>query len=223
MLTRSEWTADFKSRLADLPAEEQKKAEDYYAELFEDKYESGMSEKQIIDSFGPPAEAAEAVIGAFRAENPGWSPAKETKRASGFQPAYNYEKPQGKGEQKEKQRPFAPAYNYASRPANNGDKDENAVGILLCVLVGLCLYPLAVALALGVLGAVFGSLIGGGAGVVYTIVAAVADGAFFFPDLGASLILLGIGAALVYPAIFGCEQMFGGIKKLFGVIRRSFV
>lgn len=70
MTTRKEWFEALKKYLCSLPENEQKKALDYYNEIFEDKYESGMSERDIIASFASPADAAKSIIDEYNREQP---------------------------------------------------------------------------------------------------------------------------------------------------------
>lgn len=70
MNTRKEWFDSLKKYICSLPESEQRKAIDYYNEIFEDKYESGMSESEIILSFPSPAEAAKSIIDEYNQEQP---------------------------------------------------------------------------------------------------------------------------------------------------------
>lgn len=78
MYTRSEWLAALKDETKSLPKEEQQRAFAYYSEMFEDKFEQGMTERDIILSFGDPKVAAKAIIDEYRESAP---QAPENKKA----------------------------------------------------------------------------------------------------------------------------------------------
>ena len=61
-MTKYEWDKELKKFLEGLGDSEKKKVCEYYDELFEDKYESGMNEYEIIAEFGDPKDAAERIL-----------------------------------------------------------------------------------------------------------------------------------------------------------------
>ena len=66
-MSKYEWEKELKKQLSSLPEEEQKPIFDYYGEMFEDRFESGMSEADIIREFGNPYDVAQKIL-ADRAE-----------------------------------------------------------------------------------------------------------------------------------------------------------
>ena len=61
-MTAKEWLKQFQRTLSSLPREERKKASDYYAEIFQDKAESGIPEEETVRELGDPASAAQAIL-----------------------------------------------------------------------------------------------------------------------------------------------------------------
>lgn len=61
-MTRREWMKEFGKYIGGLNADERDRAMSFYAELYNDKYDSGMREADIVKSFGDPREAACEVM-----------------------------------------------------------------------------------------------------------------------------------------------------------------
>ncbi len=61
-MTKHEWETELKKCLRQLPKDEQNKVLAYYHELYADQSEAGKSEKQILNEFGNPADAAEKIM-----------------------------------------------------------------------------------------------------------------------------------------------------------------
>ncbi len=72
-MRKAEWFSSFEKSLKSLPKNERTRAIEYYKELYSDKNEAGMPEKEIILSFGAPTDAAQEILenyGQERDENP---------------------------------------------------------------------------------------------------------------------------------------------------------
>ena len=67
-MTYRQWEKAFRKRLSRLPKEERERALGYYAELYGDKLDAGVSESEIVREFGDPKAAADKII-AEPAEN----------------------------------------------------------------------------------------------------------------------------------------------------------
>ena len=61
-MTYRQWEKAFKKRLSRLPGEERERALGYYAELYGDKLDAGVSESEIVREFGDPKAAADKII-----------------------------------------------------------------------------------------------------------------------------------------------------------------
>ena len=61
-MTYRQWEKAFRKRLSRLPEEERERALGYYAELYGDKLDAGVSESEIVREFGDPKAAADKII-----------------------------------------------------------------------------------------------------------------------------------------------------------------
>jgi uncharacterized membrane protein len=67
-MTKYEWEKELRRNIQSLPADEVARILDYYSELFEDKAETGMSEKAIVNEFGNPFDVARKIINEFEGD-----------------------------------------------------------------------------------------------------------------------------------------------------------
>lgn len=79
-MTKYEWERELKRHIAVLPKNEQARIFDYYSEIFEDRIEAGMQEKDIIYEFGNPFDVAQKILSDYRYED------YETVRPPRFRP-----------------------------------------------------------------------------------------------------------------------------------------
>lgn len=226
MNTRKEWFDSLKKYICSLPESEQRKAIDYYNEIFEDKYESGMSEKQIVDGFGSPYDAATTIINEYQTENPDWKRPKydpttgtiKSNPYGNFTPTYNYTPQTVKNETE-----FQPSECYKNHTVSNSKNDLDGIAVFLCVIIGIILYPIAVCISLSFISACLYLIIGGATGVGYCIFYSATTTTNYLAFMGLNIALIGIGIIMLYPVIFGSKQMFQGILKLFKLIRSEFM
>lgn len=68
-MTKYEWEKELKKNIYRLPPDEIDKIVDYYDELFLDKAESGMRERDIISEFGNPFDVARKIMNEYETEN----------------------------------------------------------------------------------------------------------------------------------------------------------
>lgn len=61
-MTRSEWMKELSGYLSALGDDERERAMSYYAELYNDKRDNGMPEREILRGFGSPREAADMIL-----------------------------------------------------------------------------------------------------------------------------------------------------------------
>lgn len=61
-MKKKKWFRLLKKQLKRFPKKERKEIIDYYEELFNDKYDTGMSEWQIIGEFGDPFQAVRKIL-----------------------------------------------------------------------------------------------------------------------------------------------------------------
>lgn len=62
-MTYNEWRDELKSNLLCVSESERRRVLDYYAEAYADRREAGFTEKEIIESFGAPYDAAQRILG----------------------------------------------------------------------------------------------------------------------------------------------------------------
>lgn len=61
-MTYNEWRDELKDNLLSVSDEERKRVLDFYAEAYADKREAGKSEREIINDFGAPYDAAQRIL-----------------------------------------------------------------------------------------------------------------------------------------------------------------
>ncbi|MDE7439980.1 MAG: DUF1700 domain-containing protein, partial [Clostridia bacterium] len=61
-MTYNEWRDELKSNLLCVSENERRRVLDYYAEAYADRREAGFSEREIIDDFGAPYDAAQRIL-----------------------------------------------------------------------------------------------------------------------------------------------------------------
>lgn len=61
-MTYNEWKDELKSNLLSVSAQERKRVLDYYAEAYADRRDAGFSEREIIEDFGAPYDAAQRIL-----------------------------------------------------------------------------------------------------------------------------------------------------------------
>ena len=61
-MTYNEWRDELKSNLLSVSDAERRRVLDYYAEAYADRREAGFSEREIIDEFGAPYDAAQRIL-----------------------------------------------------------------------------------------------------------------------------------------------------------------
>lgn len=57
-----DWITELKQNLLSVPESERRRVMDYYAEAYADRRAAGFSESEIIDGFGAPYDAAQAIL-----------------------------------------------------------------------------------------------------------------------------------------------------------------
>ena len=61
-MTYNEWRDELKSNLLCVTESERRRVLDYYAEAYADRRDAGFSEREIIDDFGAPSDAAQRIL-----------------------------------------------------------------------------------------------------------------------------------------------------------------
>ena len=61
-MTKNEFLAELRRRLADIPPKDLDSSIDYYAEMIDDRMDDGMTEEEAVRAMGTPDEAAKQVL-----------------------------------------------------------------------------------------------------------------------------------------------------------------
>ncbi len=212
MLTRTEWFSEFKRYISVLPKEEQSKAVDYYGELFNDKFENGMSECDVIKSFGDPFAASQTIINDYAEDHPDWKRPLYDEKSGSAQNSNDFEPIRNIKRENKKSEDFEPTRNYSARQKEERRESDSAVGIIASVFLGIALYPLAVFVIIAFL-SVCVACITVSLGFLLELFS-TAFGSLFLYYLGVGALLLGFGIAILYPILFGSKHLFCAVTKL---------
>ena len=207
-MTYNEWRDELKNNLLTVTDAERRRVLDYYAEAYADRREAGFSEREIIEGFGAPYDAAQRIL--YDNSDEYYQPTVQQTRNEGRKSASTYDvhaEPRNTNPQP-----------HSKQPAKQGSSGGNGwLFVLLCVIfaipifvvvmtmlgitVGLCVAPFSV-LVSG-----FGT-VGAGVGTMFTDIAA---GAF---TLGAGLIAVGVGLILI-PLCFKLVKLMWKLFNMF--------
>lgn len=207
-MTYNEWRDELKSNLLCVSESERRRVLDYYAEAYADRRDAGFTEREIIEDFGAPYDAAQRIL-SERGETEYFDARNAESVNTGVK---NEERHPKREEEKRVKEQFAApqpqAYcgqtaqsaqpQPAKKPATR--RDDAWIFVLLCVIfaaplfglvitmvcitVSFCVAPFAV-LICGT------AVIGEGVGILFT---SVGTGVCY---IGTGFILFGAGVALV--------------------------
>ncbi len=244
-MSKYEWEKELKKQLSALPEKEQKPIFDYYGEMFEDRFESGMSEADIIREFGNPYDVAQKIL-ADRAENdcrpseqdrPAIAEPKRSPAGTGNQtPPPDGPLQAGRGTaEADPAAPLPPQEGGRSDPnqiKSTGRKataGDTAARIFAAALLGLFagLPLLAVLFSLAVTGAAlfltgFALILAGFVYFIYFILQIILTGAAggLIAHLGLGLGLAALGFLLVPLFLQLTRLLFRGCAGIFALTRR---
>lgn len=203
----NEWRDELKSNLLCVSDAERKKVLDYYAEAYADRREAGFSEREIIDDFGAPYDAAQRILNENIDDEP-------TAKTQSEPPAVREEKREQP--QAEKSVPPPPAK----------EKSYGWLFVLLCIVFCIPLFGLImgmVGITIGFCVAPF-ALVGSGAAMIGGSIGLMIAG-----DTSYGLITLGggfvaMGAGIILFPLFGkiVKFMWKLFKKVFSAIKSAF-
>ncbi len=121
-MTKFEWERQLKKGISGLPNSEQQRVLEYYSELFSDKIEAGMSEKEIVAEFGNPYDVANKILVDFYNEGKNNPKADE----------YIYSSPDSIEENDEEtfaEQPVTVSENTENEEADTKNEKQNQSGI----------------------------------------------------------------------------------------------
>ena len=193
-MTYNEWRDELKSNLLCVSDAERRRVLDYYAEAYADRREAGFSEREIIDDFGAPYDAAQRILNESVDEEP-----KDAGAPKGSAPPPRREEKDERAYDKS----ASPPPPSAPRPVQK--KETSALFIILCIVFCVPLFGLVMALAgitFGLCVSPFALIISGAASTIGSMaMMASGDIAYGCYILGGGLIEIGIGI-IVMPFVF---------------------
>lgn len=200
-MTYNEWRDELKSNLLSVSESERKRVLDYYAEAYADRREAGFSEREIIEYFGAPYDAAQRILCA------------------------DTDYPEAPRHRTNSQRNYVNDYAPPPSPQKKR-KDYTWVFVLLCVVFCIPLLMLIIAMVIvsvAVCVAPFAVLTAGIVNAVIGIITAIGGEVVAgFSTIGTGIILIGVSVILI-PLFFKLDGlMWKGFKNFFCWLKSLF-
>lgn len=228
-MTKYEWERELKRHIAVLPKNEQARIFDYYSEIFEDRIEAGMQEKDIIYEFGNPFDVAQKILSDYRYED------YETVRPPRFRPD-RPERDEKKAEPVFESESAAPAYTAPKEaPRQTADFSQSAPReeksssgkfgrflfmLVLYLFLGIPVIAVILSLAAIGLALAFSCIAMMAGGLVYAVYWAVQIGiagyaASTLALIGTGLAVAGLGFIFVAPCFKLTKIILVSVGKIF--------
>ena len=220
-MTYTEWRDELKSNLLCVTESERRRVLDYYAEAYADRREAGFTEREIIDEFGAPYDAAQRILSENgedyeKPQRPPRKPDGEDRRKANTNTANNTPPPP----------PPPPPYQGNAAAAVPAGENYTWLFVLLCIIfcvplfmlimgmvgitVGFCTAPIIViGTGAAIAGSSFGTMIGG-------------DLYYGLYLLGSGIITFGVGVILCPICFKLVKLMWQLFKKLFSWLKSLF-
>ena len=220
-MTYNEWRDELKSNLLCVSEAERRRVLDYYAEAYADRREAGFSEREIIDDFGAPYDAAQRILN----ENVDDEPPAKTANAPKAPAAAEQKREEPKHEEPPKTEQSAPPP-PAPQPAPKKQSNYGWVFVILCIVFCVPLFGLImgmIGITIGLCVAPF-ALVGSGAaalgGSIWLFASGEAANAAItlgggFAALGAGIILFPLFGKIIKFMWKLFKTVFSAIKNLF--------
>lgn len=227
----NEWRDELKSNLLNVSESERRRVLDYYAEAYADRRDAGYSERQIIEDFGAPYDAAQRILlniyndsddGIVDEEYSQYSDNRKNKKyAEDKNRQSNFEgrdKRQNKVQKEQPEFVDAEIVTPNNKPLPKQRKNYTWVFVLLCIIFSIPLLILVVSMAgvsVGIVVAPFALMISGLFSVaygIYEMFGSVVNGIY---SLGEGLIELGVGILLMPLMIKLVKLMWKLFNKFF--------
>lgn len=215
-MTYNEWRDELKNNLLSVSDSERRRVLDYYGEAYADRREAGFTEREIIEDFGAPYDAAQRILQENDYETYADSP-KYTQYDDSRDSRRN-------ARREEKRNDYEPQPQSNTKTAKKRE-DYTWVFVLLCILFAGPLFGLImtmVGITIGLCVAPFGVVVAGAAKIcigIATVFTSVSGG---FIQIGIGLIQLGVGIALFPLFIWLVKLMWKLFRKFFAWIKRLF-
>ena len=226
----NEWRDELKDNLLCVSESERRRVLDYYAEAYADRRDAGYTEREIIDEFGAPYDAAQRILaesGEYFEAPPSREPTREERRREERErrEERREEERNRREERREEKREYgsnslygnyngpAPQFTQPAKPVKQRG-DYTWVFVLLCIIFAIPIFIVVmsmVGVTVGFCAAPFGVLITGVAVTGAGIGALFADATFGAITIGGGLIIFGI-SLMIMPL---CFQLVKWMWKLF--------
>lgn len=199
-MTYNDWITQLKQNLLSVPDEERKRVMDYYAEAYADRRAAGFSENEIIDGFGAPYDAAQAILeGEF--ESGEGEKATHMHKTEDAPP------------------PPPPSYHTPTPPEKTVNKsDYTWVFVLLCIVLAIPIFSLVMAMVgitIGFAVAPF-SIVATGAGFIFGGIGEM------FSSFTTGLVYTGIGLIIIAVGIPLFKVFFMLVKLMWELFGKFF-
>lgn len=240
-MTYNEWRDELKSNLLCVSESERRRVLDYYAEAYADRRDAGFSEREIIEDFGAPYDAAQRILsenseGYYDDAPKAFEPSREERRREERERREREREERERDRRSEQRNCGNQTQSYGREefyqcPPSAPQKPKSVRGdytwvfVLLCIIFAIPIFTLImsmVGVTITLCVAPFGALISGvvsiGAGVgglftdVTNGVISIGTGLIVF---GASLIIMPICFWLVKWMWKLFRMIFGWLKGLF--------
>ncbi len=250
-MTYNEWRDELKSNLLCVSESERRRVLDYYAEAYADRREAGFTEKEIIDYFGAPYDAAQRILGEGQSTNDYYEQPQEDKKSSRRE---ERERMHAEKERIRRERHSKRADDFDDVFYENGNRNENRydgydnasynsqsappsytqheqrgdytwVFVLLCILFAIPIFWVVMAMVgvtIGFCVAPFAVLISGVASVGAGIGQLFVDPVGGAITIGSGLIIFGISLILMPLCFKLVKWMWKLFHMFFAWLRRFF-
>lgn len=220
-MTYNEWRDELKNNLLSVSEVERKRVLDYYAEAYADRRDAGYSERQIIEDFGAPYDAAQRILLNFYDHHDADEIEYEDKTIKKEkEKPLEYEKKVKDTEVISEKKVKEP------KPTKEPErKNYTWLFVLLCIVFAIpifCVIVTLVSVSIGLTVAPFALIV---TGVISIVVGAIECFSNLFGGLftvGEGLIELGIGLVLLPLLIKIIKIMWKLLKKLFNWLKSVF-
>ena len=222
-MTYNEWRDELKSKLLCVSENERRRVLDYYAEAYADRRDAGFSEREIIEDFGAPYDAAQRILSenAYDDEPQTYGQSREERRRE--ERELKRERREREREERERERETRRSEHdefYESAPppqrAESGRGDYSWAFVLLCIIFAIPIFSVImtmVGFTITLCVLPFGTLISGIASIIAGIVGLFSNATHGALTIGAGLIVFGV-SLILFPL---CFKLVKWMWKLFGM------
>ena len=248
-MTYNEWRDELKNNLLSVSESERRRVLDYYAEAYADRRDAGYTEREIIDYFGAPYDAAQRILYDSYDDAPIDEPARTTEREQPRDQRYDRreererirvekreERERARVERRER-RNDERYYDYDNpkvrvEPVYAGEsvkakkkEDHTWVFVLLCIIFAIPLFALIMAMvgiSVSLCVAPVGVLIGGIGSIISGVAELFTSVTAGLYSIGEGVVVLGISVILIPLCVKLVKLMWKLFKKLFRWLKGLF-